>query len=107
MPDSKSDVEPFDRWADTYDTSMLQRLYFIPIHSAMLDLLADTDASRDMVILDVGCGTGRLLRAASRRWPRAELVGVDPAVQMVNQARRLTPRGTFHVGSGRDASTAR
>ena len=52
------DVEPFDRWADTYDTSMLQRLYFIPIHSAMLDLFADTDASRDMVIPDVGDAGG-------------------------------------------------
>ena len=99
MPDSKSDVEPFERWADTYDASLLQRLYFTPVHTAMLDLLTDADTTRGMVILDVGCGTGRLLRAASRRWPRAELLGVDPAVQMVNHARRLTPQGTFHVGS--------
>ena len=99
MPDSKSDVEPFARWADTYDASILQRLYFTPIHTAMLDLLTDADTTRGMVILDVGCGTGRLLRAASRRWPEAEPFGVDPAVQMVNNARRLTPQGTFRVGS--------
>jgi len=99
MPDSNSDVEPFERWADKYDASPLQRLYFTPVHTAMLDLLPSADATRDMVIVDVGCGTGRLLRAASRRWPRAELLGVDPAVQMVNHARRLTPQATFQVGS--------
>jgi len=49
-------------------------------------------------ILDVGCGTGRFLRVASVRWPQAQLLGVDPAEQMVLEAVRLNPRATFKVG---------
>jgi len=49
-------------------------------------------------IIDVGCGTGRLLRAASRRWPQAHLFGVDPAERMISEAERLSPNVTFRVG---------
>lgn len=38
-------------------------------------------------ILDAGCGTGRLLRLAHTRWPRARLVGLDIAEGMVEKAR--------------------
>jgi ubiquinone/menaquinone biosynthesis C-methylase UbiE len=37
-------------------------------------------------VLDVGCGTGRLLRAARPCYPAAELVEVDLAGQMVAAA---------------------
>ena len=38
---SRSDVsvERFNRWAATYDRSVMQRLYFGPVHSRMLELL--------------------------------------------------------------------
>jgi len=44
-------------------------------------------------VLDVGCGTGRLLRAARPCYPAAELVGVDLARQMVATAIAVTPSG--------------
>ena len=50
-------------------------------------------------IIDVGCGTGRLLRAASARWPKAQLLGVDPAKQMVPEAKRLNPNALFKLAS--------
>lgn len=50
-------------------------------------------------ILDVGCGTGRLLRKAGQRWPSARLVGVDPAQGMIDVARRLSPGTVFYTGS--------
>lgn len=49
-------------------------------------------------ILDVGCGTGRLLREARQRWPDAQLIGVDAAEGMVEVAQQLTPDAIFHVG---------
>lgn len=98
VPTSNPDVERFDRWARTYDQSSFQRWYFGPVHSTMLDLLArHGPADAPHCILDVGCGTGRLMRAAGLRWPRAQLLGVDPAEQMVAQAKRLTPSATIHV----------
>jgi ubiquinone/menaquinone biosynthesis C-methylase UbiE len=95
---TNSDVKRFDRWAATYDQSVLQRLYFIPIHSTMLDLLV-REGSKDApsCIIDVGCGTGRLLRATSARWPEAQLLGVDPAEKMVAEATRLNPNAIFRL----------
>jgi ubiquinone/menaquinone biosynthesis C-methylase UbiE len=49
-------------------------------------------------IVDVGCGTGRLLRKARERWPDAQLIGVDPAEGMVEKARFLMSSATFCVG---------
>jgi len=97
---TNSDVKRFDRWAATYDQSVLQRLYFLPVHSKMLDLLV-REGSKDApsCIIDVGCGTGRLLRDASARWPEAQLLGVDPAEKMVAEATRLNPNAIFRLAS--------
>ena len=48
-------------------------------------------------VLDVGCGTGRLLRKAKARWPNAQFIGVDPATGMIENARRLMPDAKFYV----------
>jgi len=83
----------------TYDQSVMQRLFFVPVHSKMLDLLLRELKDSPRCIIDVGCGTGRLLRAAAVRWPGAQLFGVDPAEQMVSEATRLNPNATFRVAS--------
>jgi ubiquinone/menaquinone biosynthesis C-methylase UbiE len=93
------DVKRFNEWAATYDQSVMQRLYFGPIHSKMLDLLGQELKDPPRCIIDVGCGTGRLLRAASVRWPEAELFGADPAEQMVSVANRLNPNISFRLAS--------
>lgn len=58
------------------------------------------DGHRPVAMLDIGCGTGRLLRRVGRHWPDVALVGVDPAEGMIELARRLTPAAAFHVGQG-------
>jgi ubiquinone/menaquinone biosynthesis C-methylase UbiE len=97
---TNSDVKRFDRWAPTYDQSLMQKLYFVPVHSKMLDLLV-REGPKDppSCIIDVGCGTGRLLRAVSVRWPEAQLLGVDPAEQMIAEATRLNPNAIFKLAS--------
>lgn len=91
------DVAHFDRRAASYDTSWVQR-YVAEIHAAMLDAVAVALAGKaPWCVLDIGCGTGRLLRAANTRWPQAELIGVDPAAGMVAIAQPLLPAAHFQV----------
>jgi ubiquinone/menaquinone biosynthesis C-methylase UbiE len=93
------DVQRFHRWSRTYERSIGQFFFFNLVHNAVLHL-ADWNGARPApaLILDVGCGTGRLLRKAAARWPAARFVGVDPAEGMIENARRLSGFATFHVG---------
>ncbi len=91
-----NDVGRFGRWAPTYERSYMQRWLFGPAHARMLDLLAAYGPSTPpRRVVDVGCGTGRLLRVVAARWPEAELIGVDAAAGMVEEARRLNPKARF------------
>ena len=87
------DVDRFDRWATSYDRHWMQRVVFEPVQRTVLDL-AQLEVPGPGAILDVGCGTGRLLRSAEGRFPQAELVGVDPAPQMVRQAQASAGEGS-------------
>jgi ubiquinone/menaquinone biosynthesis C-methylase UbiE len=87
-----STVTNFDAWAGHYDHSPLQPSLYLPVHQSTLRL-AGRLVPHPRRILDVGCGTARLLRQARRQYPGAELVGVDPAWQMVAIARSGTSPG--------------
>ena len=91
------DVEHFDQWASTYEKSLLPRSFFDRAHQATLALAASI-VHQPVEVLDVGCGTGKLLRRAAIYWPEAQLIGVDPANGMIEMAKRLTPNATFFTG---------
>jgi SAM-dependent methyltransferase len=64
-------------------------------------LYTDFAQLRDGVkILDVGCGTGALVRSIAGMARSSEIVGMDPAQSFVDYARTQTddPRITFRVG---------
>jgi trans-aconitate methyltransferase len=63
---------------------------FVPVQQTALRLALQLlpQARR---VLDVGCGTGQLLRRARSYFPTAQLVGVDLAGQMVATAMTVTP----------------
>src|SRR5215467_15864211 len=80
-----TDVSSFDRWAPDYDSSALQSLVYEPAHRAVLERCARyVPAPRRL--LDLGCGTGRLLCAAASRFPGTTLVGVDVSAGMLKVA---------------------
>ena len=84
----------FDRWAPGYDRSILQWCLFEPVHRVVLDALSGA-AGPPRDLLDIGCGTGRLLESAARRWGEARLTGVDVSNAMIAEAERK------HEGDGR------
>ncbi|MGP8249669.1 MAG: class I SAM-dependent methyltransferase [Candidatus Dormibacteria bacterium] len=94
------DVGTFDARAAGYETGWRGDL-----HHRIADRTAEIatlTAPAPLRILDVGCGTGFLLRRLADDYPNAlQLVGIDPAPRMIAEARRSTaglPRLTFLTG---------
>jgi SAM-dependent methyltransferase len=75
----------FDRLAPVWE-GMLRPDSLAPLERA-LDALAEPPSR----ILDLGTGTGAAARTTARRFPDAQVVGVDLADGMVAQAQAATP----------------
>jgi SAM-dependent methyltransferase len=93
------DVAAFDDRAGHYDRGWRGHLHH-EISDRTADLATTTDAAPKRV-LDVGCGTGYLIRTLASRYHDAEdLAGIDAAPQMIEVANSLTQdaRLKFAVG---------
>lgn len=94
------DVAAFGRRAPGYDEGWRGRLHHqIADRTADLALSCLPGPSR---VLDVGCGTGYLLRQLAARVPQAtELAGIDAAPAMIDAARAGASDGrlSFSVGT--------
>jgi len=87
----------FDRLAPRWDTMRS------PGGLAAFELALDALHPPPRRVLDVGSGTGAASFVVARRFPEAEVVGVDLSPEMVEEARRETPpelagRVRFEVG---------
>ncbi len=93
----EQDVRKFNERAARYDGDWIGANVHRPVQQATLDIGARLVAA-PVALLDVGCGTGSLLRMAAERFPAAICTGVDPAARMVEVASAATvaqPRLTF------------
>ena len=98
MPPDR-DIAAFEARAAGYEHGWLGRLHHdIADRTADLAMATQPHPQR---LLDVGCGTGYLLRALARRCPDAEqLAGIDPAPSMIEIATTSADddRLSFSVG---------
>jgi trans-aconitate 2-methyltransferase len=60
-----------------------------------LDLISRIDSDRPGLVVDLGCGTGRLTALLAERWPGAEVVGLDQSAEMLADA---TPGPRYEQG---------
>jgi trans-aconitate 2-methyltransferase len=62
------------------------------------DVLARLELAGDEVVLDAGCGSGRITQALIERLPRGRVIAVDQSSSMVDAARRrLGPEADVRV----------
>lgn len=85
------DPDHYSRFADERDRPFVELLARVP----------DTAPAR---VVDLGCGPGRGLLAMARRWPHAEILGVDASPAMVQAARAAG--ATAEVGDLRSWASA-
>ena len=65
------------------------------------DLIARVGATDPGYVADLGCGPGNLTRVLARRWPAAEVVGVDNSPEMIAAATTAyRGRGPGGMGGG-------
>lgn len=90
-----------------YEEPVLARLYDVlnpwgPGDDYYLDLVMSSRS-----VLDLGCGTGQLLRRAAAEGHSGVLVGVDPAVAMLAEAARDVGPVTWLHGDARTIDVGR
>jgi ubiquinone/menaquinone biosynthesis C-methylase UbiE len=108
-PDTRTrDDRHFDRWSRRYDRSPTQTLLFQPVQRSVVAALSSRLPHR-AAVLDIGCGTGRLLERLDGALPGVTLVGLDRVSGMLAAARHrraplLLARGTAEQLPYRDAT---
>jgi ubiquinone/menaquinone biosynthesis C-methylase UbiE len=88
----------FDRWAQAGRGDEMEQHHW-PITRPVLDR---TGFQHDDRVLDIGCGTGWLVRAIAARVPQGRVVGLDVSPQMIERARQLSshvPNVEFQTAS--------
>jgi ubiquinone/menaquinone biosynthesis C-methylase UbiE len=98
MPHDR-DVRAFDERAASYESGRHGQLHKEISDRVVKLALGQVPAPRR--VLDVGCGTGYVLRQLAARLPRAsEFLGVDPAPKMIEVARSASSDERLNFLSG-------
>ncbi|MEO0538223.1 MAG: class I SAM-dependent methyltransferase [Cyanobacteria bacterium P01_A01_bin.123] len=74
----------FDGWAPTYDW-LLPSVFYQAVHQRLLEYVVLPETA---YVLDLGCGTGRLLRRLASQFPTLTGLGLDLSENMLAQARQ-------------------
>lgn len=88
----------FDRWAPGYDV-LFPSIVYQAIHQRLLEFV---ELPKPCQVLDLGCGTGKLLNRLAQHYPQLWGVGLDFSGEMIRLARQRNqhrPRLLFIQGT--------
>ncbi|MDP3487322.1 MAG: methyltransferase domain-containing protein [Bacillota bacterium] len=91
----------WDFWASRYERLWVQKHSLTPTRELVIEELSGLiDSGREYKLLDMGCGTGQLIREIQQAFPHVKLscVGVDISPKMIEMAAANNP-GTFFMVS--------
>lgn len=94
---STSKEQFFDHWAPSYDW-LFPSVVYQAIHQRLLEYVDLPDQAQ---VLDLGCGTGRLLHRLANQFPTLRSTGLDLSARMLQEARsrnRHRPRLIYLQG---------
>ncbi len=74
----------FDRWAPNYDI-LFTTVFYQALHKRLLEYLELPEKAN---VLDLGCGTGKLLNRLAGKFPGLFGTGVDLSTKMLREARK-------------------
>lgn len=78
-------LSKFDEWSDNYENALKWKFFFVPLHKSLLREMGDV---RGASIIDIGCGTGDMLRRLATMGA-GRLVGIDACPGMLKVARSV------------------
>lgn len=79
----------FDLWAPNYDF-LLTTVFYQAVHKRLLEYV---ELPEQPNILDIGCGTGRLLHRLATQFPTLQGTGLDLSAEMLRQAQQRNQHG--------------
>jgi SAM-dependent methyltransferase len=92
---SAPDRRLFDAWSTFYDLPWVQRATYRPIQDAVVRVLREGTYE---TLLDVGCGTGKLIARLTAEMPALRTVGCDFSAGMLAHAHARRPRASWVRG---------
>jgi SAM-dependent methyltransferase len=88
-------LDDWDKHWASYATANAQNPAQAYRRRLILDLLGSSERNGELRILDVGSGTGTMAADLRRRFPQADIVGVELSREGVERARIAVPGATF------------
>ena len=86
------------RWSFYINTTIIETINRLQKHQVLKT--NPIEHNPNLKILDLGCGTGILIKKLLSLFPSAEVCGIDPSAEMLNIARqRLPPSVNLKLGS--------
>lgn len=89
----KNKEKLFDLWAPNYDC-LLTTIFYQAIHQRLLEFV---HLPENALVLDLGCGTGKLLNRLAAKFPTLLGIGCDLSSEMLRQARRKNKHQTHLI----------
>lgn len=89
----------FDIWAPNYDC-LLTTVFYQAVHKRLLEYVELKEQGH---VLDLGCGTGRLLNRLAAKFPHLRGTGLDLSGKMIEQAQQRNQYGerlVYQQGNG-------